>query len=81
MGVVSPCPTKALARPLCAPLEEAPEESPKCGKKGNKESYGKIQGIVGEWCHEICGIPGNLARNHVGGSLMKGDLKQESEVT
>ena len=50
-------PIKALARPPRSPWEEGPAGSPKHGKHGNEESYGKVQGSAGERRHGICGMP------------------------
>ena len=79
-GSCAPCPIKALASSLCAPWEEAPEGSPNLGKCGNEESYGKVQGSVGEWRHGICGMSGGLVRRHDGGSPVEGDFRQEPRV-
>ena len=60
--------------------EEAPPISPKLGKHGNEESYGKVQGSAGEGRHGICGMPRVLARRHDGGPPVEGDLRQEPGV-
>ena len=79
-GSCTPCVTKAPARPPCAPWEEDPARSPKRGKYGNKDSYGKFHGNAGEGCHGICGMPGGLARRHDGGPPVEGDRRQEPRV-
>ena len=69
-----------LSRPPRTPWEEAPAKSPNPRKCGNKESYGKVQGNAGEGCHDICGMPGDLARRHDGGPPVKVNLRQEPGV-
>ena len=54
--------------------------SPNPGKCGNEESYGKIQGSAGEGRHDICRMPGGLARRYDGGPPVEGDLRQEPGV-
>ena len=51
-------PIKALTRPPRTLWEEAPTRSPNPRKYHNEESYGKVQGSVGEGRHGICGMPG-----------------------
>ena len=80
LGSCTPCPVKALARPACAPWEEAPARSPNPKKCVNEESYGKVQGSGGERRHDICGMPEDLARRHDGGPPVDGDLRQEPGV-
>ena len=80
-GNYAPCSITALARPPRALWEEAPAGSPKLGKHGNEESYGKVQGSAGEGCHGICAMPGGLVRRHDGEPLVEGDLMQEPGVT
>ena len=76
----TPCPIKAFARLPRAPWENAPARSPKPGKCGNEQSYGKIQGNAGGGRHGICVIPGGLAIRHDGGPPVEGDLRQEPGV-
>ena len=73
-------PIKALAHPPRTPWEEAPARSLNSRKFGNEESYGKVQGSTGEGRHGICGMPGDLARRHDGGTPVKGNLRQEPGV-
>ena len=47
----------------------------------NEESYGKIQGSVGEGRNGICGIPWGLSRRNEGGLPVEGDLRQEPRVS
>ena len=70
-------PIKALTRPPRTLWEEAPSRSPNPRKYHNEESYGKVQGSVGEGRHGICGMPGGLARRHDGGPPVEGNLRQE----
>ena len=49
VGVVSPCPIKALARLPRAPWEKkALAGPPKPGQYSNEERYGKVQGVADE---------------------------------
>ena len=73
-GSCTPCPIKALARTPRATRKEAPARSPKLGKYGNEESYGKVQGSAGEGRHGICGMPGGLAKNTMEGPLWRETL-------
>ena len=41
----------------------------------------EVQGSAGEGRHNICGIPGDLARRHDGGPAVEGDLRQEAGIT
>ena len=71
---------KARARPPRTPWEKAPGRSPNPRKYDNEKSYGKVQGSAGEGRHGICGMPGDLARRHDGGSPVEGNLRQEPGV-
>ena len=79
-GSCIPYPINALAHPPRAPWEEAPVRSPKQGKYGNEETYGKIQGSAGEGRYGIFGMLRGRARSHDGGLQMEGDLKQKPGV-
>ena len=50
------------------------------GKCGNEESYGKIQGSVGEGRHSVCRLPKGGARKHDGGPSVEGDFRQEPGI-
>ena len=78
-GVVS-LSNQVLARPPRAPWERAPARSPDPGKCGNTESYGKVQGSMGEGHHGICGMPRGLARRYDGGPSVERDLRQKPGV-
>ena len=72
--------TNVLARYPRTPWEEAPTRSPNPRKYDNEESYGKVQGSAIEERHDICRMPGGLARRHDGGPPVEGNLRQEPEV-
>ena len=66
-GGCTPCPTKALVRPPCAPWEEAPTGSLTPGQHDSENSYCKVQGMAGKGRHGVDGISKGLARKHNGG--------------
>ena len=67
-------PIKALARPPRTQWEEVPSRSPNPRKYDNEESYGKVQGSVGEGCHVIGGMPGVSHEDTMEGPLWRETL-------
>ena len=76
VGGFSPFVIKALA----CPREGALAGPPKPGQHDNEEIKGKVQGSAEEGRHDICGIPGGIAKIYDAGNPVEGDLWEERRI-